>query len=294
MRSVLAVFVATSVLCSSLLAASEEPRGSEAALEPGEAVWVVGEATVFAHDIPTDVAKEECLVRARNDAIQKAVGVRIVASQSDFVREAGGEVFEHYSRLVTVDAYGHIIEEEPPLWSRRFGEDDTPIYSCTLRAKVQASGEPDPSFWVDVRLDRETGAYREGDEVVLTVEAGKDCYLHLFNIYSSGVVRVLTPSGPIPARRLEARVPVEIPSEEERESGFHLRPGLMDGRESDREEVIAVVTLDDRPLRCPQMTEGTAAVASLPETDFVSMSRWLAGIDSERRASDVEGYSVFR
>lgn len=122
-----------------------------------------------------------------------------IRAQALQLRSESQQAFHQaFTTLSQCTVYGRIVEEEEPIWAPvenvqfRPGEPPIPLYSVTLRAKVQKEeGEADPSFQVFLKLNDGKVTFLEGEEMVLHITPTQDCYITVFNVLSDNTVLVL-------------------------------------------------------------------------------------------------------
>ena len=118
------------------------------------------------------------------------------------------------------------------------------------------SGTAWPTLESDLRLATDKARYRLGEAVSIFISAPEPCYLTLFNIGSSGRVRVLLPNAAQPRNLLPAGTPVVFPG-----PGSHLE--LTPIGPAGVETVTAVCTADNRPVIPAALAYGDRGFAEL-------------------------------
>ncbi len=255
--------------------------------------WYEGEGSVLLVNLTPEEARSEALKHARLEAMEQAQ-LEIVGTTIRLIRDGdGGEKYDSFLKFVRTVARGRILEEEilfSDLEKQPSPEGTEPVYRyrVTLRAKVQPEEtEPDPSFRLELSLNRTV--FQEGETLELQMTSTHDCYLTLFNLYSSDSLRVLFPNEVSPFSFLAAGEVMKIPPEG---SGWDLPLFLAPGVRKDREAVLAVATKVKVPFDAPGPgVEGRLVSAgdALPE-----INRWLIDIPADQRVQAMEFYMIVR
>lgn len=234
-------------------------------------------------------ARREALQRARDEAVIEAVGVRVAAQQLRLRSEqADGTVRDGFSSLVETSTEGRIVEERVTYRTRL--ENEIPIYDADLVAVVAVEeGARDPGFTLDLASAAGARTLRDGEPLVLQVVASRPCYLTLLRVGEDGSVELVVPNRFAPVIALEPGRAVRIPA---RSAGFEIRARLPDGRERERERLLAVATLDPVTFALDAPSGGELSAAA-GET-FSALNRWLLRIPVARRAEALWEYEIAR
>jgi hypothetical protein len=251
-------------LCVVTAAASAETRVVEVS------------ASVVGTGRTPEEARKEALQRARDEAVAKAAGVRVAAQQLRLRFEAAdGSLRDGFSSLVETSTEGRIVEER--VTHRTRVENDIPVYEVDLVAVVALEeGTRDPGFTLELTTQQGTRMFRDGEPLVLEVTASRHCYLTLIHIGSDGGLELLVPNRFVAGIELDAGRTIRIPA---KSAEFQIRARLPGGREREREQLLAVATLD--PV--------TFSIES-----FTALNRWLLRSPVERRVEALWEYEIAR
>lgn len=233
-------------------------------------------------------ARREALQRARDEALARSAGIR-VATQQLRLRSEGvdGTLRDGFSSLVETSTEGRIIEEHVTYRTRL--ENDIPIYEADLVAVIELEdGVRDPGFTLDLTSPTGTRTLRDGEPLVLEVTPSRASYLTLIHIGSDGALELVLPNRFLGEMAMEAGRTMRIPA---RSAGFQIRVRLPEGRERERERLLAVATLDLVVFTL----DGEAGDELSPEgAAFTALNRWLLRIPVARRAEAVWEYEIAR
>jgi hypothetical protein len=223
-------------------------------------------------------ARREALDRARDEALSRTASIRVAAQQLRLRGEqADGTLRDGFSSLVQTSTEGRIVEETVTYTTRL--ENDVPVYDATLLAVVELEdGAPDPGFTIELAADPASRTLRDGEELAVEVTASRRCYLTLIQIGAGGRPVLLVPNGFMTETVLEAGRSLRIPA---KTAGFRFRARLPDGTEDDREQLLAIGTLDPVTFTIDPGEDG-----------FTALNRWLLRIPAARRAEALRDYQI--
>ncbi|HVQ34711.1 MAG TPA: DUF4384 domain-containing protein, partial [Candidatus Bathyarchaeia archaeon] len=184
---------------------------------------VEASATVAGTGRTPEQARREALDRARDEALVKTAGVRVVAQQLRLrAEETNGKVSDGFSSLVETSTQGRIVDETVTYRTRL--EDDVPVYEATVVAVVELEdGAPDPGFTLQLATKPRSPTLRDGEDLVLEITASRRCHLTLIQIDEDGVPALLLPNRFEAEVALEAGRAVRVPATS---AGFRLRARL--------------------------------------------------------------------
>jgi len=279
-----AAFPAAIVLLMLQPAVADEPAG-----EPAETRVVEVTASVVGVERTPEQARREALQRARDEAVAEATGIRIAAQQLRLLSEQDGAVRDGFSYIVWTATEGRIVREQVTYRTRLEGE--TPVYEATLVAEVALEqGVRDPGFTIDLASKPPTRTYRDGEPLVLQVTASRRCYLTLIHVGPDGSLEVLVPNRFLAGLEIAAGETVRIPGES---AGFEIRALLPDGRERERERLLAVATLDPVSFSLEASAGDELSTADAGDA-LTALNRWLLRIPVARRAEVLWDYEITR
>jgi len=235
-------------------------------------------------------ARREALQRARDEAVARAVGIRVAAQQLRLRSEdVDGTVRDGFSSLVETSTEGRIVEERVTYRTRV--ENEIPVYEATLAAVVALEeGTPDPGFTLDLASLPGNRTIRDGEPLVLEVTASRRSYLTLIRIGSDGALELLVPNRFVREVGIDAGRTIRIPATR---ANFQIRARLPEGRERERERLLAVATLDPVTFTL-DAAAGDELSGDAGATSFTALNRWLLRIPVARRAEAFWEYEITR
>lgn len=254
--------------------------------------WTTGVGRVTVETITPQQAREEALALARRDAVAQVAGLQIDSSTDRVQIEAGDQMMDRFRQINSARTHGHIVEEEI-LACKPELVDDLMQMVCTIRARVAVENRrPDPSFKLRADLvGPESRVFRSGEQLILELEATKDCYVTVFNVATDGTYSVLIPSERLPDNRLAGGRTAEFPSEKERRHS-PIRVYADPERDTTEEYFYVVATLEPHPFLSNEKTDLGHNLAATAKADPAAFSRWLLDISPERRTSAEVFYSI--
>ena len=160
-----------------------------------------------------------------------------------------------------------------------------------MKAKVALREEkPDPSFKVILKLNR--AAFQSGDDVFFKIKATKDCYVTIFDLAANDSVYILFPNKFADNNFLKRNSMIEIPNEQQRREGFHIRVATLPGAKRNSEIVKVIATkeridfIDDMDMSSVFSSIGTPKIA------ITKLAQWLSQIPISERAEASASYIV--
>jgi hypothetical protein len=235
-------------------------------------------------------ARREALQRARDEAVVRAAGVRVAAQQLRLRSEVDGTVRDGFSSLVETSTEGRIVEEQVTYRTRL--ENETPIYEATLVAEVAlAEGARDPGFTIELSTDTMTRTLRDGEPLILRATASRRCFLTLIQIGEDGALELLLPNRFMAEAGIDAGRTIRIPA---KSAGYQIRARVPEGRERERERILAVATLDPVTFALDEQASGELSSDDPVGKGFTALNRWLLRIPIARRAETLWDYEITR
>jgi hypothetical protein len=235
-------------------------------------------------------ARREALQRARDEAVVRAAGVRVAAQQLRLRSEVDGTVRDGFSSLVETSTEGRIVEEQVTYRTRL--ENETPIYEATLVAEVElAEGARDPGFTIELSTDTMTRTLRDGEPLILRATASRRCFLTLIQIGEDGALELLLPNRFMAEAGIGAGQSIRIPA---KSAGYQIRARVPEGRERERERILAVATLDPVTFALDEQESGELSSDDAAGKGFTALNRWLLRIPVARRAETLWDYEITR
>jgi hypothetical protein len=256
--------------------------------DSGKWIQCSGEAAI--QNITYEDAQAIARRQARLDAIEKACGVSLHAETlvKDFM--TAGDFIHAIS-------YGHVVEEKDVKWdtetlpAQKPGNPPMVVLRVKMLARViPETGMPDPSFKVDLKLNRTS--FKSGDEVILNIQTTKDCYLTVLNLGTDDTVRVLFPNQWQSDSFIKANAKIEIPDRLNRDLGIHIRVANLPGHKLDNEMVKVIATMQRIDLSGQSETSSGFGLMGTPKMVMTSLAKWLSDIPISERAEAAMGYIV--
>lgn len=262
-----------------------------AAVQAEEQEWYSGEGIAPIVHITVEKARQlawdQALVDALSQASLEVTGATIM--RIDESGEGGGDQFSQFvrtatrGRIVAVDT----LLDEAEQRTVAGGERRELVYRVAMRARVQPEmGRPDPGFQLELDLNKEL--FADGENLSLELAATRDCYITLFNLYANDSLLVLLPNELLRDNRLQTGQTLVVPP---RNAGWDLSVGLLPGRETDREMLLAVATRSEIPF--PAARVARQGLMSMDEA-LLTVNRWLAAIPSDQRTEAVAFYRIVK
>ena len=277
------------VLLRARLQPTSVASADPASLDPG---WVRGAASVALAHITPEEARRKARDAAREDALAQ-VGVDVIGASAYRVSEEsdGSEsmLWEQFAHFTQATTRGRIVEEEvlvdgPELVGGQVR------HRVEIRARVSLeAGEPDPGFQLDLELNE--SVFRSGEYMALELQATRDCYVTIFNLYANDSLSVLLPNPVLTDNRLVAGEVRRVPPEGARWR-LPVQAVRPVGGESggEQEALVAVATRADVPFD-PAGAEERRGMIATGEA-LVAVNRWLGGIRADARTTAMVGYRV--
>jgi hypothetical protein len=260
-----------------LVHASEEKWSSE----------ISGEAVL--EDISSEEAKKLCLLRAKAKAVEEVAGVKIFRETtvdsgmllSDFI---------HSQSTAWVKEIKDVKWE--PITDYRKTPDSSPLpqYQVRLKALVAFDANGDKGFHLKLDLNRST--FQNGDEMYLSVSAGRDCHISLFNILGDGKVTVLLPNRFNMDTWIKSGKTYRFPDPETMGSSRKIKVSGTEGKKKTGESILAIATIDDIDLVGGDFEEAAFAVYPKGTGLFPRLMEKLMDVPPERRAMAIQSYEV--
>jgi hypothetical protein len=257
--------------------------------DSGKWVRCSGEAAI--QNITSEEAQVIAKRQARLDAIEKVCGVSMHAETlvKDFV--AAGD-------FVHAMSFGRVVEEKDFQWKTETlpplmpGSPPVLVLRVEMTAKVvPEAGNPDPSFKVELKLNRTT--FQSGEEVILKIKATKECFVTVLNLGADDSVRVLFPNKWQPDIQLNANSTMEIPESSLRDSGvYHIRVANLPGHKRDGEMVKVIATRRRIDLSAQTEAPSGFGLMGTPKMAMTSLAKWLSEIPVSERTEAAVSYVV--
>lgn len=265
--------------------------------------WVVASGNCYS----TDVTPEEGWQRARRDAeanaIRDVLGIKITDETFGVKAESMGSqdnsnYFSVFSELSKSTTSGRIVAEDV-LGKTVAIENDNPVYTVKIRAKVAKDlGEPDPSFSVHLRLDKDIyydrGSPDLNDAVMFSVTASENCYIYLFDIMANDSVLLLIPNQYFTDNYYSAADGPAAFQEKLEKLPIKLRVGLPPGKDISTEMLYLVALKKKVDFYSPHMTSGALGIIPTYRSALLDLQKWLVRIPQNLRTSASASFTIKR
>ena len=203
--------------------------GASLQLSAAEQDWYEAEARVPVVHISPDEARAKAWQEALREAAEQA-GVEVVAAASMRIQSAeGADRQDSFAQFVRTGTRARIVKVDTlfdnlELRQQRDGATQ-PLYRVAIKALVQsAMGEIDAGFQLELTLNSQV--FHHGEPMVIELEATRDCYVTVLNLYSSDSLLVVFPNDLMPDNRLRADQTVRIPPPD---AGWQMPVQLLPG-----------------------------------------------------------------
>ncbi|MEK6651415.1 MAG: DUF4384 domain-containing protein [Nitrospirota bacterium] len=200
-----------------------------------DGIWVTKEAYVALEGITVQEAKDLARQKARDMAIEEAVGSFIKGSTIVYNYQLAEDIVSSLRR-------GIIVAEE--VLNEGFvtpeGKGQSLVYNVTLRLKVKPVPiEGRKGFTVSLTLNRQV--FRVGENVEIRVKPTEDSYIYIFNIFQHDMVTLLIPNRHLTNNYVKANTELVFPGAGLNKHGIGLAAFLPAGatRATERVKVIA-------------------------------------------------------
>lgn len=233
--------------------------------------------------ISPEEARSRAIRKARLEAIEKLCGVNIQSASlvKDFILSGDFVSSASYGQI----SAEKILREEVVIQQEQINKPPTLVYQVEMEISVQCeSGQPDPTFRLDVRTNKKT--FVSGEEVILKLQSTSDCYLTILNYTADDKVSIIMPSSAFPDNFLPAQQLIEIPSQPQRLQGIHLRMHPI-GDQEKSSEIIQVIATKKRIdfLENLEIKEDFSGGLNL-SIAMDKLLRWITSIPVQQRTQE--------
>ena len=184
---------------------------------------------------------------------------------------------------------GKIVDEDTLKWNNTFLPDGTPVYEVTIRARaVSELGKPDLTFQLNLQLNEST--YRNKEEMIITAQPTKDCYLSIFNLIAGDTLIQLFPNQLFQDNFIKADSLFIFPPH-----SIALEVHTPAGKDESSESIIAVATHKNIPFSKGKIEQpgGLGFVPTL-QSALIELNRWLLLFEPAKRVEESLLYRVVK
>ena len=209
-------------------------------LELGDGWFQVTESVMIVNITP-EKAKDFAIQKACKRAIEFYSGIEISGRILNFQAENQNQILiDNFSSITQQTAQGIIIEKEI-LKDEIISKENQLLKVVTIKLKVEKQkGEKDPSFQITSNLNREY--FKDGEEMELSVESSKDCYLTILNICSNDSVYVIYPNKFRNDNFIKSGELFQLPNSNDKKMGLYFPVNLLPYKNDDFEMIKVIAT----------------------------------------------------
>lgn len=255
----------------------------------------------------TEVTPEEGWHRALQDAeanaIRTALGITVSGQTFQLTSESTkGEkptdYLSTFSELNTTTTSGRVIAEHIDT-SYLSTEGNLPVYNVRIRATVaKDKGEPDPSFQLEIHLDKDVyydrGEIDRNDAVTFSISASQDCYLYIFDIMSNDSVMLLMPNVYFSDNFYSGAEGTEGFARKLSKLPYDLRVGLPPKKDLTTEMIYVVGLKKKIDFHSSNMTEEASGILPTYQTAILDLQKWLVRIPQDLRTTASAPFTIKR
>ncbi len=249
-----------------------------------------GEATIPIVNITPEQARSKAFQLARDQALF-AAGVELSVATGRKVEEDPTGFYDRFVRYTGSRAIGLIVEENTLIDRQaiqNLGLECQLVHEVKIRALIKPTlSQPDPGFQLEMAVDRES--YRNGESLVISLQATRDCYVTLFNLYSNDSLLVIAPNQYLPEISLHKNVGMTIPPSN---ANWDFPLSLTLGDTLAYEGLFAVATKTNIPFPGMEAKE-REGLLSFGDA-LLRLNRWLIAIPLDQRADAWEFYRIVK
>ena len=260
-----------------------------------EAEWITVKVEIPFKGQPE--TKNLAIKEAHSQAIQQHCGVGIQEAGMIINQLMATNILEHISYGVVL---GDTIIRANPVTYRKSEAEFSVLYQLEMKVFVQCiSAKPDPAFQIDLKINK--NVFNTGEELIMRISSTQDCYITVFNILENQEVVVLHPSFVNKNNFIQGGSTIEIPSQDERAMGVHLRVAPLPNFTKNTEIIKVIATKDKidflphfKTIDSPEDMEiaGGMTIFKSSNLAIVELAGWLVRIPPDQRTEDTEIYEV--
>ncbi|MDP8200914.1 MAG: DUF4384 domain-containing protein [Candidatus Tenebribacter burtonii] len=209
-------------------------------LELGNSWFQVTESVAI-ENITPEKAKEIAIQKACTKAIEFYSGIEISGRIINIQAENQNQILiDNFSSITQQTAQG-IITEKEILKDEIISRENRLLKVVTIKVKVdKQKGEKDSSFQITANLNREY--FKDGEEMELSVNSSKDCYLTILNICSNDSVYVIFPNEYRNDNFIKSGKLFQLPNSYDKKLGLYFPVNLLPNKNEDLEMIKVIAT----------------------------------------------------
>ncbi len=203
-----------------------------------------------------------------------------------------------FSELNTTTTSGRVIAEHIDT-SYLSTEGNLPVYNVRIRATVaKDKGEPDPSFQLEIHLDKDVyydrGEIDRNDAVKFSISASQDCYLYIFDIMSNDSVMLLMPNVYFSDNFYSGAEGTEGFARKLAKLPYDMRVGLPPKKDLTTEMIYVVALKKKIDFHSSNMTEESSGILPTYQAAILDLQKWLVRIPQDLRTTASAPFTIKR
>lgn len=203
--------------------------------------WFEVTETVTIENITPEKAKDIATQRACKRAIEFYCGIEISGSIIKIQAENQNNILIDNFSSITQQTTQGIITEKEILKDEIISNGNQLLKIVTVKLKLDKhKGEKDPTFQITANLNREY--FKSGEEMKLTVNSTKDCFLTIFNICSNDSVYVIFPNEYRNNNFVKSGEIFQLPNIDDNSIGLYFPVNLLPDKLDDVEMIKVIAT----------------------------------------------------
>jgi len=131
--------------------------------------------------------------------------------------------------------------------------------------------------------------FRNGENIEIKIDATKDCYITLLNLYSNSSLLVLFPDQHSPNNFVQAGQTLVLPPPE---SNYFWPVNLAPGADSDLESFLAIATRKNVPFTAEKAVVNDEFVKL--DDALMTINNWLVKFHADERTTSHVHYRIVR
>jgi hypothetical protein len=255
-----------------------------------ESEWVTVEGIATIENVTKSEARKIAIANARREAVEKVVGVDILAETMVINYNVSGDIIRTIPHGKVVGQ--EIIKEDIELIPAKNKEGAPYLaYKVMMRVRViKEKGRSDVFFRLEAELNRTV--FKEGDLMEIKVTPSRDCYLSIFNILEDETTLILFPNRFHQNNFVKANTTFTFPSDADRNKGISLNAMVGEGKQKE-DEIIHVLALKE-PLQFSTATfqEGIYGIYDGHSAMVNDLVKNIVGIPLSHRAEKFIQYRI--
>ena len=203
--------------------------------------WFQITESVTIENISPEKAKEIAIEKACKKSIEFYSGIEISGRVLGIQAENQDEILLDNFSSITQQTSKGIITKKELLKDETISNGNQLLKVITIKVKVEnQESEKDPTFQISANLNREY--FQNGEELELTVNSSKDCYLTILNVCSNDSVYVLFPNNYRKDNFIKSGEVFNLPNSDDKRIGLYFPVNLLTNKNEDLELIKVIAT----------------------------------------------------